>query len=129
MNIKKKIESFVNQLKAQRSKKEQYKKFDGKIEESLKELKDRKKLTKEQKQEIEDFYVSMTGKKVPLSSHEYFYSRTGVYSKEYIPKGFYTVDLLPKANKVKDRDAYADKNMVDVFLPNVISQVYRYRQQ
>lgn len=119
MSISKKTRSFVNRLKAQISKREQYQKFDGKIEKSLKELKDRKKLTKEQKQEIEDFYVSMTGKKVPLSSHEYFYSRTGVYSKEYVPKGFYTVELLPKANKVKYRDAYADKNMVDVFLPNV----------
>ena len=113
------IKAFVSKAKAIRSKKEQYRRFDGKIEKSLRDLENRKKLTREQKREIEDFYVSMTGRKVPLSSHEYFYSRTGIYSKEYIPKGFYTVDLLPKANKVKYRDAYADKNMVDVFLPNV----------
>lgn len=119
MLIKSKIGAIITNIKAQRSKKEQYRKFDSKIEKGLKELKDRRKLTKEQKQEIEEFYVSITGHKVPLSSHEYFYSRTGVYSKEYVPKGFYTVDLLPKANKVKYRDAYADKNMVDVFLPNV----------
>lgn len=104
---------------AKRSKRKQYRKFDGKIEKELKGLKDRKKLTKEQKREIEEFYVSMTGQRVPLSSHEYFYSRTGVYSKEYIPKGFYTVDLLPKANKVSYRNAYADKNMIDVLLPKV----------
>ena len=93
--------------------------WDKQIEEASRELGDRKKLTREQKQEIEDFYLSMVGKKVPLSSHEYFYSRTGVYSKEYIPKGLYTVELLPKANKTSYRDAYADKNMIDVFLPNV----------
>lgn len=117
--IKRKLTALFDKLLARQSKKKQYRKFDGKIEKGLRELKDRKRLTKEQKKEIEDFYVSMTGVKVPLTSHEYFYSRTGVYSKEYVPKGFYTVDLLPKANKVKYRDAYADKNMVDVYLPNV----------
>ena len=117
--IIKKIRSIIRKLKAKKSKRKAYRRWDGTIEDGLRGLKDRKKLTKEQKQEIEDFYVSMIGKKVPLSSHEYFYSRTGIYSKEYVPKGLYTVDLLPKANKVRYRDAYADKNMVDVFLPNV----------
>ena len=79
------IKAFVSKAKAIRSKKEQYRRFDGKIEKSLRDLENRKKLTREQKREIEDFYVSMTGRKVPLSSHEYFYSRTGIYSKEYIP--------------------------------------------
>lgn len=109
----------IRRLMAKRSKRKACRRWDRTIEKGLKGLKDRKELTKEQKQEIEDFYVSMIGKKVPLSSHEYFYSRTGVYSKEYVPKGFYTVELLPKANMVKYRDAYADKNMVDVYLPNV----------
>ena len=82
-------------------------------------LSEKKKLTKEQKKEIQDFYKSIIGKKVTLYSHEYFYSRTGIYSKEYIPKSLYHVDLQPKANMVPYRDAYADKNMIDVLLPNV----------
>lgn len=117
--MKRKIIAFINKIRTRLRIRKLSKKYDSKIEKGLRELKDRKKLTKEQKKEIEDFYVSMIGKKIPLSSHEYFYSRTGVYSKEYVPKGFYTIELLPKANKVKYRDAYADKNMVDVYLPNV----------
>jgi len=117
--MKRKIIAFINKIRTRLRIRKLSRKYDSKIEKGLRELKDRKKLTKEQKKEIEDFYVSMIGKKIPLSSHEYFYSRTGVYSKEYVPKGFYTIELLPKANKVKYRDAYADKNMVDVYLPNV----------
>ena len=112
------IKKWLERKRAQYSLKKQYRRFDAKIESGLKSLKDRKKLTREQKAEIESFYLGMIGKKVPLSSHEYFYSRTGIYSKEYIPKGLYTTELLPKANKVSYRDAYADKNMVDVFLPD-----------
>lgn len=117
--IRKKISAIIAKLKAQRNKRKAYQKWEGTIVDGMKGLKVKKKLTKEQKKEIEDFYISMIGEKVPLSSHEYFYSRTGVYSKEYVPKGLYTVELLPKANKVSYRDAYADKNMVDIYLPNV----------
>ena len=52
MSISKKTRSFVNRLKAQISKREQYQKFDGKIEKSLKELKDRKKLTKNKSKKL-----------------------------------------------------------------------------
>lgn len=117
--IKGKIGALIKKCIVQRNKRKAYRRWDGTIEKGLRGLKDRKKLTKEQKKEIQDFYVSMIGKKVTLSSHEYFYSRTGIYSKEYVPKGLYTVELLPKANKTSYRDAYADKNMIDVFLPNV----------
>lgn len=89
------------------------------IKGNLKKLKDRKKLTREQKNEIQSFYKSIIGKKIPLTSHEYFYSRTGVFSKEYIPKSLYHAEIIPKANMVPYRDAYADKNMVDVLLPGV----------
>ncbi len=119
MKISRKIAAFITKVKAQRIKRIEYHNQDGVIEKGLRGLKDRKKLTREQKREIQDYYKSMIGRKVPLSSHEYFYSRTGLYSKEYVPRGLYVVDLLPKANKVTYRDAYADKNMIDVFLPNV----------
>ena len=93
--------------------------FDLFIKSQYKKLSHKKKLTKEQKKEIQDFYKSLIGKKISLNSHEYFYSRTGVYSKEYIPKDLYTMELVPRANKMTYRKAYADKNMIDVFLPNV----------
>lgn len=96
-----------------------YRGNDNIIKNGYKKLSDKKKLTKEQKKEIQQFYKGIIGKKVTLYSHEYFYSRTGVFSKEYVPKSLYHVELQPKANMVPYRDAYADKNMVDILLPNV----------
>ena len=87
-----------------------------KITINFKDLKHRKCLTKEQKKEVNDFYISMIGKKVPLYCHEYFYSRTGVFSKDYIPKDFYTMELLQKANVYPFRAAYDDKNIYDILL-------------
>ena len=59
------------------------------ITRKFKYLKERRKLTKEQKKEIQDFYISVIGKKIPLYGHEYFYSRNGIFSKYYIPSTLY----------------------------------------
>lgn len=93
--------------------------LDSFIKKQYNHLSDKKKLTKEQKKEIQEFYKSIIGREITLYSHQYFYSRTGVFSKEYVPKSFYEAELVPRANKLSYRDAYADKNMTDVFLPNV----------
>ena len=89
------------------------------IKKQYNKLSNKKKLTKEQKREIQNFYKSTIGRKISLYSHMYFYSRTGIYSKEYIPKSLYTTELLPRANKMSYRGTYGDKNMTDVLLPNV----------
>ena len=78
---------------------------------------DNKRLTREQKDEIQSFYKKMIGKKIDLDTHRYFYSRTGVFSKEYVPFYLYHIDLIGKANKMSYRDALADKNMCDVLFP------------
>lgn len=96
-----------------------YKRKDKVIVDSLKKLPVKRKLTEAQKKEIQDFYKGIIGKEISLTSHEYFYSRTGVYSKEYIPRGLYHVELFPKANVEPYREAYANKNMIDVLFPNV----------
>ena len=83
----------------------------------FKELDQHRKLTKEQKKEVDEFYVSMIGRRVPLYCHEYFYSRTGVFTKEYIPKDFYHCELLPRANMVQCMKVFGDKNMCDFLLP------------
>lgn len=93
--------------------------LDSFIKKQYNHLSNKKKLTKEQKNEIQEFYKSIIGREITLYSHQYFYSRTGFFSKEYVPKSLYEADLVPRANKMTYRDAYADKNMVDVFLPNV----------
>lgn len=74
------------------------------------------KLTKEQKKEVQDYYKSMIGKKVPLYSHEYFYSRTGYFTKEYVPTNLYHCELIRKANYYPFMHAYSDKNMQDILL-------------
>lgn len=93
--------------------------LDSFIKKQYNKLSDKKKLTKEQKREIQSFYKSIIGRKISLYSHEYFYSRTGVYSKEYVPKSLYHTELVPRANKMAFCNVYGDKNMTDVFLTDV----------
>ena len=85
-----------------------------KITRNFKDLKVRRRLSSEQKKEVQDFYQSLIGKKIDLHCHEYFYSRTGVFSKEYVPANFYHCDLLPRANDSRLSMAYGEKNMIDI---------------
>lgn len=82
-------------------------------------LKQHRELTKEQELEIKQYFKDLTGEDVPLIWHKFLYSRTGIYSKKYIPTSLYKFTLLYRANKFGYRDAYADKNMADILLPNV----------
>ena len=83
----------------------------------FKNLQVRRKLTKAQKKEIQDFYLDAIGKKVPLYGHEYFYSRNGIFSKYYIPSTLYLCDLLPKANNHFLTPFYSDKNFTELLFP------------
>ena len=76
-------------------------------------------LTKEQEAEILAYFKEKTGRRISLLCHRYFLARNGIYAKEYLPLGLYKVFLLYRANKKGYRDAYADKNMADVYLPDV----------
>lgn len=98
-----------------------------KITRNFKDLKVRRKLTRAQKKEVNDFYKGLIGRKVPLYCHEYFYSRTGVFSKDYIPKDFYTMEILQKANVYQFRDAYDDKNIYDILFAgeNVVHTILK----
>lgn len=100
--------------------KDRYRRYHvSKAKKNFKDLPEKKYLTKEQKHEIRAFYKKLTGERVPLIWHQYFYSRTGVYAKEYLPTSLYRMQLMDKANKDSYRDAYVDKNMIDVYLPDV----------
>lgn len=90
-----------------------------KAKHNYKALPEKKRLTVEQKREIQSFYKGLIGKRVPLMWHQYFYSRTGIYAKEYLPTTLYRTDLVDKANIYAYREAYVDKNMLDRLLPNV----------
>lgn len=108
---------MFSKLRIRFAKKREMKKWEVRITKNFKDLECRKKLTKEQKQEVEDFYLSMIGKKVPLYCHEYFYSRTGHFAKEYVPNNVYHCELVPKANQHRLQGAFGDKNMCDLFFP------------
>ena len=95
------------------SKKRSLRFWKKKITKNFKDLKHRRKLSKRQKKEVQDFYVNMIGKKVPLYCHEYFFSRTGVFTKEYVPNNFYHCDLIPRAN-VDSMMGLCDKNLSDI---------------
>ena len=89
------------------------------LKEKIKELKSRKHLSKEQKKEIVSYYKKMTGKKITTLAHEYFYSRTGIYSKDYIPMYFFHSELLGRLNRIDLYNAYSDKNLDDILLQKV----------
>lgn len=118
---------YVSRIVAAYNKRQRAKGLKYKITKNFKDLKVHRKLTKAQIKEVDDFYISMIGKKVPLYCHEYFYSRTGVFSKDYIPKDFYTLELLYRANVHEFRGAYDDKNVCDIILAgeNVVHTILK----
>lgn len=80
-------------------------------------LEHHEKLTREQKREVQDFYRQLIGRKVPLYSHEYFYSRTGHFTRDYVPTNLYHCELVPKANDHTAGKVLCDKNLCDLLLP------------
>ena len=113
------IKKLAKKVYASYNKKREINRYVNPLKGKLGLLSNRQSLTKEQKRETLRFFKELTGETVPLVWHEYFYSRTGIFAKEYIPSSLYKVSLLYRANKHGYRDAYADKNMADVLLPEV----------
>ncbi|MBR5912362.1 MAG: hypothetical protein IKZ55_10290 [Bacteroidales bacterium] len=105
--------NLIKKLISRHNKNREMKKRKLKITKNFKDLEERKKLTREQKKEVQDFYKSMIGKKIDLHCHEYFYSRTGVFTKEYVPANFYHCELVPRANLHSVGHVLGDKNMCD----------------
>lgn len=103
------------------------KKWKKKITRNFRDLDHRRKLTKTQKKEVQDYYVSMIGKKIPLYCHEYFYSRTGHFTKEYVPNNLYHCELVPKANIKSYGRVLGDKNLCDYLFPgeNIVHSIIK----
>ena len=115
--IRKVIRLFLKRFLVWWNRKSEMEKREKMITKNFKKLENHRKLTKAQKKEVQDYYVSMIGQKVPLYSHEYFYSRTGVFTKDYVPTNLYHCELLPKANDKSMAKAYCDKNICDLLFP------------
>lgn len=84
----------------------------------LKNIEVVKEFTPEQKREIQDYYRQLIGEEICLDSHKYFYTRTGVFSKNYVPKYLYHTELVNKANDMRVR-FIANKNFVDIIFHDV----------
>ena len=111
--------SILNKVQRKYAYNQYMKKKRKELQERLDKLSVRRHLTNEQKKEIVEFYKRLTGKKVSTLDHEYFYSRTGVYSKDYIPMVFFQSELIGRLNRMDYYNSYSDKNLDDVLLPNV----------
>lgn len=94
-------------------------KYKAGITSNLVKLEHRRKLTRAQKREVQAYYRQLIGRRVPLYCHEYFYSRTGVFTKKYVPHNIYHCDLVPKANNHTMSKSLCDKNLCDILLPDV----------
>ncbi len=108
---------FLHRAYMLNSRKKELDSFKKKITKNFKDLEVHRKLTDEQKREVQEFYKSMIGREVDLYCHEYFYSRTGVFTKDYVPTNLYHCEILPRANMHPFNDAYGDKNMCDILFP------------
>lgn len=94
-------------------------KYIRQVNESYQKLPNKVELTKEQKQEIQDFYVPLVGYEVPTDWHRYFYARTGLYSVKYIPTSLYRLELTGRLNQLPWCVPFSDKNLNDILLPDM----------
>ena len=108
----KKIEKWIVRMQ----KKREMRKWKRRITDNFKNM-TLKKLTPEQKKEIQKHWMGLIGKEIPLYCHEYFYSRNGHFSVNYVPNNIYHCELVPKANQHGLSLAYGDKNMCDLIFP------------
>ncbi len=88
------------------------------IKKSYSMLPHKVQLTKAQKSEIQKYWKSLLGYKIPTDWHRYFYARTGEFSVKYIPSGIYRLEVAGRLNQLAFCIPYSDKNMLDVLLPN-----------
>lgn len=111
------IEKVLNGIARYLTKEADKKKIRG-IKKSCSKIKGKKELSREQIEEIQEYFKGLLGHTVPTEWHQYFYSRTGIYSKKYIPTCEYKNHLIGRLNVYPLHLAYNDKNMTDITLPH-----------
>lgn len=79
-----------------------------------------KSLTKEQCEEIQQYYLAHYGKRIKLDCHRYYYSVNDYFSVKYIPTYIYYSQITPLFNDTRMRIVYSDKNMSDRLFPDVL---------
>lgn len=94
-------------------------KYVKQVNKSYMKLPDKKELSNEQKHEIQKYWQSLVGYKIPTNWHRYFYARTGIYSVKYIPTSLYRYELTGRLNQLPWCVPFSDKNLNDIVLPGM----------
>ena len=76
-------------------------------------------LSASQKKDVVAYWHSLTGMDVPTYWHEYFYSRNGQFSLQYVPTCLYHYKILYHLNFRPFTMAYIDKCLFDWYFPDV----------
>lgn len=112
-----KIEDKVLKLLLKRLDRKAVEQYIHDMEKSYSKLSKKVKLTAAQNAEVQTFFQKHYKCNVPTVWHEYFYSRTGVFSPTYIPSCLYKTDIVGRLNVYPLKRAYTDKNITDIILP------------
>lgn len=80
----------------------------------------KRKLSREQAREVQQYYKIFWGRNISLEWHEYYYSMTGDFFKKIIPGDLYFIYILPYLNDMVRGRSCVDKNMYDVYLADVL---------
>lgn len=78
-----------------------------------------RKLSSQQKKEIQHFYLKHLGHRIDLSYHAYYYARNGIFAPEYVPSSIYKARIVGRLNDMRQKDAYIDKNQFDRLFPQI----------
>ena len=76
-------------------------------------------LSKEQINEIQDFWQTHFRRKITTLWHEFYLARTGDFSPKYVPESVYRSSIVYRLNYHPFRNAYVDKGFYDTLFPNV----------
>lgn len=75
-------------------------------------------LTNEQKLEINNFYLTNYGKKIPYKWHRLYQSFTGKFDVTYFPEFLYIPNFEAKMNPYWYSKAFEDKNLLEFLVKN-----------
>ena len=80
-----------------------------------KELYSKVLLTKEQKEQIDQYFTEHYGKRLPYHWHRLYQSYTGTFRKDYFPEILFSTRLEPLLNDEAEATFIGNKSMLEVF--------------
>lgn len=78
------------------------------------------KLSKEQENEVQEFWMQHFGRHISLKWHEYYLRVNGEFSPKYLPVDMKEIYIEPKLKNVRMAPIYSDKNMVETLVGDYV---------